>query len=96
MTADDLRAIALRHAGMLTVPAHSDDPDMRHAHFDRGALLSLVRRLARREHPRDCEMTGCHWCSLEVRDDELRHALDCPAPIIDALADETAAQGAKP
>lgn len=109
LTAEDLRAIVERHAEnerWLAQRCRAEKSALAGsallAHEERGALLDLLRRVAK--GPSD--LTGLRafvramgdgrcaaWCAmcfaLPTESGDLRHAPDCPAPLLETLRQPT-------
>ena len=79
MTAEQLRAIAERHAFTLAAGGGSS------CHDDRGALLDLLREVQKQvAHRKRCVRVPAHPCPLCAGIDD--HAQTCIAPVLEALS----------
>ncbi len=88
MTKSELHGIVERHGDEEGSRGHGASPSpeqldgLLQAHYDRGALLGLLRRVA------ESEMTVegyCVFCSRGSYMGRCDHTDDCPAPLLESL-----------
>ena len=95
LTAEDLRAIAERHAKTEAAPWPIDAIEGAEAHADRAALLDLVRAMGESRLVLDAIQCGvCEACGRIIESHSKHppegHSAACVVPVLEA-----AAQGAK-